>query len=291
MTAAVMTPTSTLELQAGALRLALRPDLGGSIAGLWHDTTPILRSTEPAELGSSRLSGCFAMAPYSNRIGYRHFRWQGRDFSTAPNFEEGNPHSLHGSAWKAPWRVVAASASQAELTLTHLADAHWPFNFDVTQRFELSDSALTLRLALTNIDARTQPVGLGWHPYFPKRSRSRLHVECSQRWETDPATQLPLHRVQQGSVDGELRHLDFDNCFEGWRGAASLRDEKLALKLTSSLPYVVVFTPPTRDYFCVEPVSHVNNAIQMADPAAHGLVALPAGDTFEAWMTIDVTKL
>ena len=96
---------------------------------------------------------------------------------------------------------------------------------------------------------------------------------------------------QQAGIDGEVRHLDFDNCFEGWRGAANLRDEKLALKLTSSLPYVVVFTPPARDYFCVEPVSHVSNAIQMGDPAAHGLVALAAGDTLEAWMTIEVARL
>ena len=68
----------------------------------------------------------------------------------------------------------------------------------------------------------------------------------------------------------------------------SLRDEKLALKLTSSLPYLVVYTPPTRDYFCVEPVSHVSNALQMADPAAHGLVALRAGKTHEASMSIEV---
>ena len=50
MTAAPTTPA--LELRAGALRLALRPDLGGAIAGFWHDTTPILRSCEPAESAS-----------------------------------------------------------------------------------------------------------------------------------------------------------------------------------------------------------------------------------------------
>ena len=47
---------------------------------------------------------------------------------------------------------------------------------------------------------------------------------------------------------------------------------------------------PASDYFCIEPVSHVSNAIQMGDPAAHGLVALEAGDTIEAWMTIEVAK-
>ena len=285
-----VTPTPALELKAGALRLALRPDLGGAIAGFWHDTTPILRSCEPGDLASARTSGCFPLAPYSNRIGFRHFRWLGRDFKTAPNYDQGNPHSLHGTAWQQAWRATSTDATRAELTLTHLANEYWPFNFDVNQRFELSEQGLTMRLVLTNIDARTQPVGLGWHPYFPKRSRSRLHVECSQRWESDPSTQLPTRRVQQGGIDGEVRHLDFDNCFEGWRGAASVRDEKLALKITSSLPYLVVYTPPARDYFCVEPVSHVSNAVQMAEPAAHGLVALEAGQSLEASMTIEVAR-
>jgi aldose 1-epimerase len=35
-------------------------------------------------------------------------------------------------------------------------------------------------------------------------------------------------------------------------------------------------------------VSHVNNAIHMAEPAAHGLVALAPGATLEAAMRLDV---
>ena len=35
-----------------------------------------------------------------------------------------------------------------------------------------------------------------------------------------------------------------------------IRDERLSLRLTSSLSHVVVYTPRDRDYFCVEPVSH-----------------------------------
>jgi len=173
--------------------------------------------------------------------------------------------------------------------LTQLTDAHWPFTFDVTQRFELSDNALMVSLSFTNIDARMQPVGLGWHPYFPKRSRSRMRVECSGRWESDPNTHLPTRRVVQTGIDGEVRHLDFDHCFEGWRGAARVRDEALSVAVTSSLPYLVVYTPPERDYFCIEPVSHVSNAIHMADPAAHGLKSLGAAETMDAWMKIEVS--
>jgi aldose 1-epimerase len=250
---------------------------------------PVLRSTEPTALTSSRLSGCYPLAPYSNRLGFRRFRWQGQDHTTQPNFDD-SPHSLHGVAWKRPWQVVSRSAERAEIAYVHTGDAHWPFDFELTQLFELTPESLTLRLHFTNRAAVAQPVGLGWHPYFPKRSRSRLHIELTDRWEPD-AGGLPTRRVPQAGIDGDVGHLDFDHCFEGWRGDAKIRDEKLRMSLRSSLPYLVVFTPQDKAYYCVEPVSHVSNAIHMADPIAHGLCKLGPGETFDAWMTLGVAAL
>ena len=288
-----------IELRSGDLRLALRADLGGAIAGLWRGDLPVLRSTEAADLDSSRLSGCYPLAPYSNRLGYRRFRWLGQDHTTQPNFDD-NPHSVHGVAWQRPWEVVGRngdnagssespnSTAQAELAYTHTADRHWPFSFSLRQRFVLTPDALEVHLAFTNTAAQAQPVGLGWHPYFPKRSRSRLHIELTDRWESD-ATGLPTRRVPQPGIDGDVSHLAFDHCFEGWRGAARIRDEKLSLRLTSSLPYLVVFTPDTKPYYCVEPVSHVSNAIHMADPAAHGLRSVAPQTTLDAWMKLEIS--
>ena len=281
--------TTSLELTAGELRLALRPDLGGAIAGLWHGSLPVLRGCEPAALTSARAAGCFPLAPYSNRLGYRRFRFQGRDYTTAPNFDD-NPHSVHGVAWQRPWQLLSSDAGSAELQLVHAPDAHWPFAFECRQRFVLSPDALELHLVFTNTDALAQPVGLGWHPYFPKRPRSRLHVELSDRWDSD-ATGLPTRRVPQRSIDGDIAHLDYDHCFAGWDGAARIRDERLALRLRSSLPYIVVYTPQHKDYYCVEPVSHVSNAIHMADPAAHGLRTLQPGESLDAAMTLEVAAV
>jgi aldose 1-epimerase len=287
-----MTASSTteqaLELRAGELRLAVRPDLGACIAGLWRAGLPVLRSTEAAALTGSRLSGCYPLAPYSNRLGYRRFRWQGRDYTTQPNFDD-NPHSVHGVAWQRPWAVVDCGVAAAQLRYRHAADAHWPFAFELDQHFELSEAALEVRLRFTNLAAHAQPAGLGWHPYFPKRGRSRLHIELAERWDND-ATGLPVRRVAQPGIDADIAHLEFDNCFEGWRGAARIRDEKLSLRLTSSLPYLVVFTPQSKPYYCVEPVSHVSNAIHMADPLAHGLASVEPGQTLQAWMRLEVNS-
>ena len=277
---------AAFELHAGALRLALRPDLGGSVAGLWHRESPVLRSTEPAALTDSRASAIYPLLPYSNRLGYRRFRWRGHDQTTAANVTD-SPHSLHGIGWQRPWRLVSSSVLEVVIELEHEADADWPFPFTARQYFGLTPESLTLRMQFTNRAAGEQPVGLGWHPYFPKRARSRLHIELSHRWDAD-ATQLPTRKVAQPGIDSDLSHLEYDNCFEGWRGPARIRDERFSLQLASTLRYLVVYTPPQRDYFCVEPVSHVSNAIHMAEPAAHGLVALGAGETMEASMTLDV---
>ena len=274
------------ELHAGALRLALRPDLGGCVAGFWHHGVPVLRSTEPAMLASSRRAASYPLIPYSNRLGFRKFRWKGHEHTTQPNFDA-SPHSVHGMGWQRPWQIASSNALEVVLKLSHGGDADWPFAFDASQYFTLAPDAMTVQMEFTNRADVAQPVGLGWHPYFPTRERSRLHIEVSERWDAD-ASQLPVRKVAQPGIDSDVSHLAYDNAFDGWRGPARIRDEKFALSLTSSLSRLVVFTPQDRDYFCVEPVSHVSNAIHMADPSAHGLMTLQPGETCSAWMKLEV---
>jgi aldose 1-epimerase len=276
---------AAFELRAGTLRLAVRPDLGGSVAGLWHGETPILRSREPARLDSAHDAALFPLVPYSSWLGYRRFRWRGRDHTIAANAD--SPHSLHGVAWQRSWRIVSSSALELVLALDHEGDADWPFAFSARHYLALDATSLSARLQIVNEDAGEQPVGLGWHPNFVRRSRSRMRVEVSHRWEND-ATLLPTRKVAQHGIDSDLSHLAFDHCFEGWRGPARLRDERFSLQLASSLTRLVVCTPPEGEHFSVQPVSHVTNAIHMADPLAFGLVALAPGETMEASMRLDI---
>lgn len=278
-----------IRLQAGEVRLALRPDLGGCVAGLWWGQVPVLLSDEPAALQSSRPSGCYPLVPYSNRLGFARFRWHGEEHRTRPNFGN-SPHSVHGVGWQRPWTVLASDATSAQLVLVHAPDEHWPFAFEARQHFRLSATGLRMEMSVLNTDLRRAPVGLGWHPYFVKRQRSRLHAELTHRWESDPATELPTRRVEQPGVDGDVAHMAFDHAFDGWRGAARIRDERLSLKLTSSESHLVIYTPSSKPYFCVEPVSHVSNAIHMAEPLAHGLRDLEPGQRLDGWLQLDLAS-
>lgn len=280
----------SFELRAGALRLALRPDLGGCIAGLWHHGVPVLRSVEPEQLARARSAACYPLVPYSNRIAQGRFAWQGRPYQLALNFDD-SPHPLHGVGWLSRWQVEAphgpSGPAEVALTLTHRADAGWPFDFHARQLFQLGPTSLRCELVVTNTGSVPAPAGLGWHPFFPRRTRSRIHVECSGRWELD-ALKLPTQLVPQSGVDADVAHLAYDHCFEGWSGPARLRDERFTLTLRSSLERLVIYTPPDADCFAVEPVSHVTNAINQPAPSALGLVTLQPGNSHRAWMTLEV---
>lgn len=288
--AAAAVGDDTFELRAGALRLALRPDVGGAIAGLWHHGVPVLRSVEPHDLGVARQGGSFPLVPYSNRIAHGRFTWQGVAHRLRLNFE-GSPHSLHGVGYLARWRVEppAGPAGPAEvaLVLDHAADDDWPFDFQARQLLQLTPTTLRAELSIVNTGSQPQPVGLGWHPYFPKRARSRLHVECSGRWELD-ALKLPTQLVPQPGIDADVARLDYDHVFDGVAGPARIRDEAFSITLRSSLSRLVVYTPPDKPFFAVEPVSHVTDAINRPSPGALGLVTLQPGQTHRAWMTLDI---
>ena len=280
-------PARVLELSAGKLRLSLRLDLGAAIAGFWRDALPVLVSTEAEALDTAWASGGYLLAPYSNRLGDCQFNWQGQTYRTALN-NSISPHSIHGVVLSRPWQLISASADRAELQVRHASDADWPFAFTLRQRITLTALALQIELAMTNDDTRAQPAGLGWHPYFPKRAHSRLKIQVKERWDSDPATELPTRAVAQHGVNAEVASLGFDHCFGGWSGVALIDDEQLSLRLSSSLGYLVVYTPHDKPLFAVEPVSHVNNALNMADPAAHGVRALAAGETMTATFLLEV---
>ena len=104
--------TTTLHLQHATLRCDLAPELGGSIAGLWLDDIPVLRSAPGQALRQARLAGSYPLVPFSNRIGQATFSWAGQHHSLLPN-NPPEPHAIHGVGWQHTWTVLQAEAQRA----------------------------------------------------------------------------------------------------------------------------------------------------------------------------------
>ena len=284
-----MSPAITLS--GARLRCEIKPELGGCIAGLWLDDVPVLRSTPAAELATVRLSGSYPLVPFSNRIGHATLKWQGTSHPLVQN-NGPEPHAIHGVGWQRPWQVLDQGDDLLMLACEHRADAAWPFAFDASQTFRIRGDVLELTLSMTNQSAVPAPAGLGWHPYFVKRAASHVTFEASGRWEMS-GEKLPTYRQPSAGLDTDCSGLDVDHCFDGWTGSVSLRDELLHTRIHSSLSRLVVFTNATRDFVAIEPVSHVNNAVNLLQAGTAraedlGLEVLPPGESMSAQMSIQV---
>jgi aldose 1-epimerase len=286
--------TKVLTLTQGSLRCVIRPDLGASLESLIYrglsGDVSVLRAP-PAVIHSVRDLGCFPMVPFSNRVAKAQLQWQGTDH---PLIKMGTTeeHAMHGVAWQRPWEVLEARDDFAMLSYEHKSDNAWPFAFDVSQVFKLDGSTLHLTLSITNQAPSPAPVGLGWHPYFAKRAGAQLSFDATSRWEMG-ADKLPTVLQATSSMASPCADLDVDHCFEGWTGVALLTDSLIRTRIESNLSRLIAYTHPSKDFVAIEPVSHANNAINLAGANAAelerlGVRVLASGETFSAQMSINV---
>ncbi|MEP6679809.1 MAG: aldose 1-epimerase [Betaproteobacteria bacterium] len=295
----------SLELVEGAARVALLPATGGAIAAFeWHGRD-VLRPT-PADArvaGNVRLSACYPLVPYSNRIRDALLHFRGADYPLARNFGD-HPHAIHGVGWQRAWHVERASPAHALLTFTHDASGDnaraWPWPFRASHAFDLTAGErrvqLVMTLTIANIGAASFPFGLGWHPFFPRDASTTLRFDASDVWLND-ATQLPLQRIPAaGRWDfasprdpGEAM---VDNLFGGWGGSAELEHPNDGMTTTLSADRacnrLVVYAPEGRAFVAIEPITHETDAFNRAGRGATdtGMRVLPPGAAFSCTMRI-----
>jgi aldose 1-epimerase len=286
-----------IALANGDLRLELLPELGAAVATLRYQGRDVLRPTPPGA-DDPFETAAFVLAPFANRIADGHFRVGDREVRI-PRNAPGQAHPLHGHAWRQPWRVESATADRAVLTFEHPADS-WPWHYTVTQTLVLRGDSLEVSLSIENRDTAPMPVGLGWHPYFHKGPGAQLKAHVEGVWLTDEE-QLPV-RLAHGTRFGQWGRGDeltrpelIDHCHTGWPGVAEilLPEERLRLALTASrlLRWLHIYSPPGKDFFCVEPVSQMPNAVnRSAPPAITGQRLLAPAERCDARVTLSVIK-
>ena len=263
-----------VELRNAEWRLVVNPAMGGCVLGLWLGDIPVLRPA-PADAKRAGQSAAYPLVPFSNRIGSGKMLWSGEQFALRNGFND-EPHALHGVGFMSTWQMVGQSETSLVLRLTHQPDEFWPFAFVAEQQFELREDGLRYTIRARNTDTRSQPMGLGWHPYFARRPGVNLDLPVHTHW-LSAKDKLPTEPKTIEGLNGAVAGMRTDHCFEGGQGGASLSDSELNITLWADSRYWVVYTPENADFFCVEPVTHLNNAVQCDDPQKHGLVELLPG--------------
>ncbi|KPF63295.1 hypothetical protein IP79_09890 [Porphyrobacter sp. AAP60] len=251
---------------------------------------PVLRampegSTDPLD------AACFPMVPWCNRIASGLFALAGERISLAPNFLP-EPHAIHGHGWQSAWDVTVAEASRCTLVHRHHGTAPgWPWAYEARQTVVLDAAGCTITLLLTNHADMPMPAGLGLHPYLRRRPESRV------RFAAGSVVAVGADMIPTGEHLPPAHFGDFaaaggtslpagliDHCYAEWDGAAVLEDDLGTITLhASGAPHLHLYAPETPDILCLEPVSHLPDAVN-----AGGMPSCAPGETISLSLRISV---
>jgi aldose 1-epimerase len=237
------------------------------------------------------------MIPFCNRIENSRFRFAGSTVHLAENVP-GTRHAIHGHGWQSSWDVEQASDRSCSLVYRREATSDWPWRYEGRESFEIFDNTLRIGLAVRNLATTAMPCGLGFHPFFPASDGARLLLEATRVWDGNvrdfprERAPVPQHLSFATGVPTSER-VGTDHCFDGWQRRAVVSfeqsDHAIVVEGCEATPYVVIYIPGS-DYFCVEPVTHAVNAMNLADPAAAGLWTLEPEGTREITTSIHVEQ-
>lgn len=299
----------TILIENERLRLAVLPRLGAGVAefslrspsGAWQ---PVWRPAPPTVSHFNDLA-CYLLSPWSNRIAGARFAFNDQPITLHPDWPDGA--AIHGVVKERPWAILDRSPVSARLTLdTRDGPAlNWPWPFEASVRYELDEQSLEVELAVTNRADGPMPAGLGFHPFFMR-----------QLWNADDVAiraDLPGRYPATGMIptgparaDDVTRHLaagrplaalDLDDVFDGFDPKTTITwpasGLRAAFAVTPNLNHTVIYCPPVNPFFCLEPVTMVNDGFNAAARGVPGtgVSKLNPGETLSATMTVRIDPL
>ncbi|WP_298928223.1 aldose 1-epimerase [uncultured Ramlibacter sp.] len=298
-----VTPETTL--RCAALAVTLAPAAGGRITSLSSVGTagepidwlvPLADTVRATGFESTQWpkAGCYPLVPFSNRI--RDGRLAGPQGRVQMPLHPGERHALHGVSQQRPWSLEQHAADRATMTYVHVAGDHgWPWAFRAEQLVELDAAGLSLSLRVSNEDSEPMPSGCGFHPYVPARFAHSLQFEACGVWPADSeflaSTPVPTGAADDYASAKALPEVECTRYYGAWNGQARMvAADGPAIELqATALQHLVLHRPGPAAYFCVEPVSHVADAANLAAARADtGWRVLAPGEAMECSLRLSV---
>lgn len=248
-----------------------------------------VRGPAPADLA------CVPLLPFANRIGNARFVVDGRQIALEPAHDE--PHALHGTGWLRVWAVAASGNDWADLRLESAAgDGGWPWAWQGGQRFQLTDSGYRHTISLTNLGDTPMPAGIGLHPWLPRTPATRYCGLHSAEWQPGP-DMLPRDFTHVASpidwwAGAPVASRNVDCCYAERDGSLLIDWPEQGLRMEMVPEAVFGFTQvyvPAADYFCVEPISHLPDAVNRSGDT--GLLWLAPGESLAGSVDFRVSSV
>ena len=290
-----------------------RAVLGGRTLDLLYDDPHLFDDGRPTR------SGIPILFPFPNRIRAGRYTWDGKEYHLPLN-DGPKQNAIHGFACRRPWRVLRQGTDDTSAFVTGVfrgsvdapdCQALWPTDYEIRVTYRLREHSLGIEAVVINPDSKPMPWGLGYHPYFKvaftpdaKPEDALLRVPARGFWELQDCLPtgniLPeddvrgltkARRYADVHVDDVLTDLDKPGA-DGMRLMGAVEGAPAASLLVYASPDfrdTVIFTPPNRQAFCIEPYTCTTDAVNLeARGVKAGWRTLPPGDRWVGLVELHV---
>jgi galactose mutarotase-like enzyme len=256
------------------------------------ESKKILDETDDANGDHAYRLGSAFLVPYPNRIRGKlsadgttlTTAWQGHTITLPANNIGKNSgaerHAMHGLILKASTDNVAVKeipGGQEVTGVIHAGDfgGHWLSKTDLNFTISLTANAVDAIVAAKNVGSESEPIAIGWHPYFNlpsgDRTQARIHIPASNLAEVDNYDNVfPTGKIKP--VDGTQYDL---RAADGVPLAGNFYDDNWSkLDWKNGVVTVKVIDPAARFGVAIEGVSPEIKTIQMYAPPTAKFVAI-----------------
>jgi aldose 1-epimerase len=285
-------------------QVGILPETGAStafgrvkIGGAWVD---VMRPTAEADYSNSSNCASFLMIPWSNRVRDARFRFKGVDYPLQVSSKDGT--AIHGDVRKRPWQVVSADRTHIKLSFESAAheNVNFPFKFSARAEYALEDRDFVMRLMLKNADQQPMPAGFGHHPYFVKPQAVTLELPYDRQFELvnslPSGPSIPIMPRVDFRKPRPLADTIMDDQLTSRQGEKPSRliypDVEVSMHSDPIFQHVVVFSPPGKPFYAIEPVTNANDGFNLYDQgvANTGVFVLEPGEEKGGNMRLRIEK-
>ena len=228
--------------------------------------------------------------------------WEGKTYLQKKNGIPIQLHSLvyDERSWNYTEPLIEADSisltTYIDIDKQHPIFRGYPFVCSLSLIYRLTSEGLKIIYRVENKDTHDMPFGFALHPYFAKLSGedgTLISVPCDYWYETRNDVEntflckyaggfiqipniLPTGRLIDVDSGGNnlkepvpVGNLDLDHVFTGFVDGRNSYIEYKTLKLrlnivcSNDFTHSVVFTPPRKPYFCIEPQTCSTDAVNL----------------------------
>ncbi|HET8631435.1 MAG TPA: hypothetical protein VFL91_28770 [Thermomicrobiales bacterium] len=289
-----------ITLRDGDTVAAIAPALGANCVAFAVDGRAVIEPVPGPDAlrAGAAPAGCPVLFPFPGRVAQGRYTVGGREYTLPLNVDNGRDHR-HGLVTHRPWRVARRDAASCtcvvdDAMLTPAERAGYPWPFALTLTWRVAPGRLRADVTVENRGDEALPFGFGLHPYLAAPPDAVVRVPAASAWPLAAGMMAGDRQPAGGpwpwaalAEAASLLLTDLPpGTVEATAGATAIRFPG------DRFGEVVVYRPPARPAVCVEPWTSVAGAANLLPPGApHGLLLLPPGATWDAWVELALAPL